>query len=222
MRDRIGVPATARTRGQRAARASVVAAVTVAMALFMPACSKKSAPQTTAPAGFTVVRDAGAGFAVAVPADWQRIPLPGDLDDFDKQSRALVNRNPKLSPAVLQARQLLQFGGKLMAVSPDGTSIINLTVDKADEKSLAEIGRVTTAKLQEAGATNLSQEQATTGAGPALMLRFRLPIEGQGGATQEANETQYYVLHDGKSFVLTLQNGTDELAASVAGSLRLR
>ncbi|MCA1691485.1 MAG: hypothetical protein LC733_04505 [Actinobacteria bacterium] len=215
MHVRVGVPS-------RALSPAFAVLVSLALALSMSACGKKGAPQTTAPAGFTVVRDAGAGFAVAVPGDWQRIPLPGDLDDFDKQSRALANRNPKLSPAILQARQLLQSGGKLMAVSPDGVSIINLTVDKADEKTLTEIGRVTSAKLQEAGATNLAQEPATTGAGPALKLRFRLPIEGQGGETQEANETQYFVLHDGKSFVLTFQNATDDLAASVAGSLRLR
>lgn len=201
---------------------AVAVAVSLAMLLVLSACRDKEAPQTTAPDGFVVVRDASAGFALAVPADWQQVPLPPDLDEFDRKAAELTGRNPRLAPAIVQARQLLQFGGRVMAVSPDGTSIVNLTVDKADEKSLGEIGRVTSAKLQEAGATDLAQEQTTTGAGPALKLTFRLQIEGQGGTNVQASETQYYVLHKGKSFVITIQNGTPEIASTVAASLRLR
>lgn len=200
----------------------VMAAVSVALLLALTGCRDKAAPNTTAPAGFVVVRDAGAGFALAVPADWQQVPLPGDLDEFDRKASELTGRNPRIAPAIVQARQLLQSGGRVMAVSPDGASVLNLTVDRADEKNLAEVGRVVPAKLQEAGATDVSQEQATTGAGPALKLTFKLMVEGQGGTTVIANETQYFVLHDGKSFVITLQNGTPEIANAVAASLRLR
>jgi hypothetical protein len=122
----------------------------------------------------------------------------------------------------VQARQLLQSGGKLVAVSPDGEARINLTVDEADEKTLAEVGRVTSQSLTDSGATNLTQEQTTSGAGPALKLTFQYPIEGQGGMTVQAQEIQYYVLHKGKSYVLTVINGPGELASTVAGSLRLR
>ena len=201
---------------------ALTAALLLAIVVALPACRDKAAPQTTAPAGFVVVRDASAGFAMAVPADWQQVPLPGDLDEFDRKASDLQARNPRIAPAIVQARQLLQSGGRVMAVSPDGASVLNLTVDRADEKNLTEVARVTTAKLQEAGATDLVQEQTTTGAGPALKLTFKLPVEGQGGTTVTANETQYFVLHDGKSFVITLQNGTPEIANTVAASLRLR
>lgn len=201
---------------------SPLVGITLLVLLTAVSCSKKTAPETTAPSGFVVVRNAGAGFAVAVPRGWQQVPLPGDLDEFDKKAGELTGRNPKLGPAVVQARQLLQQGGKLMAVSPDGTSIMNLTVDKADEKTLAEIGRVTTAALQEGGATNIAQEQTTSGAGPALKLTFRYPIEGPGGTMVEADEIQYFVLHEGKSFVITLINSPPDVAAAIAGSLRLR
>jgi hypothetical protein len=200
----------------------LMAALSVVTALALPACRDKSAPQTTAPAGFVVVRDADAGFALAVPGDWQQIPLPQDLDEFDRRANDLQGRNPRFAPAIVQARQLLQSGGKFMAVSQDGLSILNLTVDKADLKNLADIGRATSAKLQEAGATDVAQEQTTTGAGPALKLTFKLPVEGVGGTTVQANETQFFVLHDGKSYVITLQNGTPEIADAVAASLRLR
>ena len=201
---------------------ALTAVLSLAVVLALPACRDKTAPQTTAPAGFVVVRDAGAGFALAVPSDWQQVPLPSDLDEFDRKASELQGRNPRLAPAIVQARQLLQSGGRVMAVSPDGASVLNLTVDRADEKNLAEVARVTTAKLQEAGATDVAQEQTTTGAGPGLKLTFKLMVEGVGGTTVVANETQYFVLHDGKSFVITLQNGTPEIANAVAASLRLR
>lgn len=214
---RTGAP----TRPALSVRA-VGVALSMTMVLGLSGCRDKSAPETTAPSGFVVVRDAGAGFALAVPADWQQVPLPVDLDKFDRKASALATRNPRIAPAIVQARQLLQSGGRLMAVSPDGASIINLTVDRADEKTLAEVGRVTTAKLQEAGATDVAQEPATTGAGRALKLTFKLLVEGQGGASVQANETQYFVLHNGKSFVITIQNGTPDIATAVANSFRLR
>lgn len=203
------------------ARAALVA-VSLALVLGLPGCRDKAAPQTTAPAGFVVVRDASAGFALAVPADWQQVPLPDDLDEFDRKASELSGRNPRIAPAIVQARQLLQSGGRVMAVSPDGASVLNLTVDRADEKNLAEVARVTSAKLGEAGATEVAHSETTTGAGRALKLTFKLPIEGQGGETVVANETQYIVLKDGKSFVITLQNGTPQIADAVAASLRLR
>lgn len=194
----------------------------VALAVSLVACGDKEAPNTTAPSGFVVVRDASAGFAIAVPADWQQVSLEGNLDRFDRQAFDLTGKNPNLGPAIVQARQLLQQGGRLMAVSQDGRSIVNLTVDKADEESLDEIGRLTSAKLTEAGATNLTQEITTTGAGRALKLTFRLRLEGPGGTEMEAEETQFYLLRDEKSFVITVQNGTPEIVSAVAGSFRLR
>ncbi len=184
------------------------------------ACGKE-APETTAPPGFRVIRDADVGFAVAVPADWERIPLPDDIAKFDRQAIEITTRNEKLAPAIVQARQLLQYGGKLMVVSPDGRSSLNLTVDRADEKTLEEVGRVTSARLTDSGATELRQEMTTSGAGPALKLTFRYPIEGEGGEKVRADEIQYFVLHEGKSFVLTVINGGAELASTVAASLRL-
>ena len=208
-------------RSARSARA-VAVALSLAAVLALPACRDKAAPQTTAPAGFVVVRDASAGFALAVPADWQQVPLPSDLDEFDRKASELTGRNPRIAPAIVQARQLLQSGGRVMAVSPDGASVLNLTVDRADEKNLDEVARLITPKLEEAGATDVAHGQTTTGAGRALKLTFKLPVEGQGGQTVVANETQFIVLKGGKSFVITLQNGTPTIADTVAASLRLR
>ncbi|MGH9222661.1 MAG: hypothetical protein ACRD2W_02410 [Acidimicrobiales bacterium] len=194
----------------------------LAVLLVTTGCGDKSAPQTIAPAGFVAVRNASSGFAVAVPSDWVQIPLPEDIDEFDEKSRALIATNEALLPAINQARQIVQFGGKLMVVSPDGNSRINLTVDKAQEDSLEEIARTTVPLLTEGGATELQQSQAPTGAGNALKLTFKYPLPGRGDAVSIANEVQYYLLRGGKSYVLTVINATPEVVQAVADSFRLR
>jgi hypothetical protein len=193
----------------------------VVATLTLAGCSKE-APETTVPAGFVAVRDASTGFAVGIPSDWTRIPLPQDLDRFDRTAITLTDRNPRLAPAIIQARQLLQFGGKLMAVSPDGGSIINITSDETKEKTLAEVARNTVPSLEMNGATQVAQEETSIPAGRALRLTFKYPLEGQNHEQVIADEVQYYVLKGGKSFVLTIINGQGDLPATVARTLRLR
>ncbi len=196
--------------------------VAFAALLTLTGCSDKKAPDTTAPPGFTVAKDDGAGFAMAVPADWVQIPLLQDIDAFDRQARELQGQNRNLGPAILQARQLAQSGGKLMAVSADGKSIINLTVDKSDEKNLTEVATAVRKSLEDNGATELSEAQATTGAGAALRLTFRYPIAGGSDTPTIADEVQYYVLKGGKSYVLTFINPPQGHPEAVAGSLKIR
>lgn len=202
-------------------RARFIAAA-VAVPLVLAGCSDKSAPNTTAPAGFKVVRNAGTGFALAVPSDWVEIHLTQDLDDFDDRARAQTQRNDALIPAVNSARQIAQSGGKFMAVSPDGNARVNLTVDDAQEETLDELATAIVPVLEESGATEVRQDRAETGAGPALRLAFKFPLPGRANETMVADEIQYYVIHDDKTFVLTVINGAPDLGQSVAGSLRLR
>jgi hypothetical protein len=218
----VSVLGTVPNRAAPPLRLPVALAVAVLVLLSGAACRDKSAPETTAPPGFVAVRDSKSGFAVAVPSDWTQIPLPQDIEIFDRRAQELSLSNPNLGPAIIQARQLLQYGGKVMAVSPDGNSIVNVTGDKAKEKSLTEIGRSTAKSLEENGATELVQEQASTGAGPALKFRFKYPLAGKGDTITMADEVQYYLLEGGRSWVITVINGSNDLADAVAQSFRLR
>ena len=197
-------------------------AVLLVALLPLTACSDKKTPETTAPPGFTVVKAAGPGFAVAIPADWVQIPLLTNIDAFDKSARDLQFKYAGLGPAIIQARQLSQSGGELMAVTTDGKSIINLTVDKTKEKTLAQVGTAVSKSLIDNGATDLTQEQATTGAGAALRLTFKYPIPGDSNTPTIASEVQYYVLKGGRSFVLTFINPPADLPAAVAATFKLR
>jgi hypothetical protein len=208
------------SRGRLQGLVSTLAAVMLAAGLA--GCSGDAeAPDTTAPDGFQVVRDAKGGFAVAVPQDWTRVPLSDSPATFDKTANSLRLANPKLASVLNQARVLGQSGGRFMAVAPDGTSNANLTVDKAKEKTVDEIAQRSTAGLQNFGATNISQEPTTLDGKAALKVSFRLPVETDNG-TVPTDEVQWYLLEGKKAFILTVAAVPTPVANSIANSLKLR
>ncbi|MDP8937101.1 MAG: hypothetical protein M3O23_05145 [Actinomycetota bacterium] len=205
MRTRIGVWGTA-----------------VVLAMLLAACGDEEAPDTTAPQGFTVVRDADDGFAIAVPAVWTQVPMGVKAEEFDRNANRLRGENPKLASALVQARVVSGGGGKMLAIDPEGRASVNLTVDKAEEKNLAEIVQKSKARLGEFGATNLTETPVTLDGEPATKLSFRLPLETDNGTVTVA-ETQYYQLRGGKkAYILTVIDTDDALATLIADSLRIR
>ena len=192
------------------------------MAVAFAACGgDEKAPETTAPAGFTVMSDDKEGFAVAVPSDWTQIPLSNNPADFDQDANRLRLANPKLASILNQARVLGQSGGKFMAVTPDGTGSVNLTSDKPKEKTLEEIVRNSITGLEGVGATDIKQQPSTLNGKPAARLTFRVPVETDAG-TVPTDEIQHYLLEDGKAFILTVAATPADVADAIAASLRLR
>ena len=114
-------------------------AVAVSMAVSMAACGDDEAPETTAPQGFTVVRDADDGFAIAVPAVWTQVPMRVKAEEFDRTANRLPDKNPKLGSALVQARVVSGGRRSMLAIDPEGRASVNLAVDKDQEKNLAEI-----------------------------------------------------------------------------------
>ncbi len=204
-------------RGLRPALAAVI----VPLVLLLGCGSDPKAPETEAPAGFRVFQDDKAGVAVAVPADWQEIGLSDELSVFNTAANKLRVENPNLSTAIVLARIVAQAGGRLFAVDREGTSSLNLTVGKAREKTLDEVLATIRPALEEAGATELAEESTTLPAGPALRLRFKAPLKTDDGQVV-LDEVQYYLLKDGKLYILTVASADSALAATVAETLRIR
>ncbi|MEA2685460.1 MAG: hypothetical protein QOE93_655 [Actinomycetota bacterium] len=200
---------------------SVLAVLIVPLVLLSGCGSDPKAPDTTAPPGFTVFKDDKAGFAVAIPADWQKVPLTDDLTDFNKTANRLRLENPNLGTAMVLARIVAQAGGRLFAVDHDGTSSVNLTVDKAREKSIDEVVATIKPALTGAGATDLTDEAIILPAGPAARLRFKLPVQTDEGPVV-VDEVQYYLLKDGSLSILTVVASDLGLATTIAESLRIR
>lgn len=188
------------------------------------ACRNLTAPATEVPPGFVQVSHHDSGVTLAVPGEWIQIPMPknSNVARFNETATDLILRDPRLVPAVNQARQVLQSGGKAFAVSEDGQMRVNVTVDKTKEKTLDQLAANVVESLEQGGAIDLVQARAPTGVGEALKLTFKFPIDAAGNETVLADEVQYYVLHDGKSYVLTVINGPPDLPDTVARSLRLR
>ncbi len=192
------------------------------LAASLAACGDKKAPNTTGPQGFTVVRDADDGFAIAIPEIWTQVPMGVRAEEFDRNANRLRGENPKLASALNQARVVSQGGGKMLAIDPEGKAGANLTIDTAEEKNLAEIVQKSTAKLTEFGASNLTETPVTLAGKPATKLSFTLPIDTDSGKIT-VRETQYYQLRgDKKAFILTVIDTDDALATLIADSLRVR
>ncbi len=194
----------------------------VVLAVSLAACGEEEAPETTAPQGFTVVRDADDGFAIAVPAIWTQVPMGVKAAEFDANANRLRGDNPKLASALVQARVVSGGGGKMLAIDPEGRAMVNLTVDKAEEKNLAEIVQKSSARLTEFGASDIVQTPVTIDGEPATKLSFRLPLDTDDGKIT-VPETQYYQLRGGKkAYILTVIDTDDALATLIADSLRIR
>jgi hypothetical protein len=212
------VRVTQRYRLQAVTRA---AAALCLMVLAMAACSDPKAPTITPPAGYTAASNDKAGFAVAVPADWTQIPLAVNPADFDKDANALRLANPKLASILNQARVLGQSGGLFMAVAKDGVANVNLTADKPDQKTVEAVVTASVEALKGVQATNFAQEAATLSGKPAIRLAFRIPVATDAG-TVPTESIQYYMLDNGKAYILTVAAASAEVASTVAGSFKVR
>ena len=199
------------------------AATAVALSLLLAvACSKTPvAPTTTAPPGYDVRSGAKVGFALAVPSDWTTIPLNPNTDIFNKSANTLRLANPKLASILNKARIIGESGGAFMAVSPDGVADVNLTVDKPKEKTVDQIVTNSVASLNQNGATKVTQSPTTLSGKPAITVSFTLPVDTDAG-TVPTDETQFYLLQNGKAYILTISAAPAGVAQAVATSLVVR
>ena len=199
-----------------------MATISLGLVVSTAACGREPvAPQTSAPAGFTVVSDAETGFAIAVPSGWQRIPLTPDLEVFERNANRIRLQNPKLTSIIESARVIAGSGGKLLASDQEGAASVNLTVDKSKEETVDEVVAKVRTKLESDGASNLTSGPATVAGLPAVRLSFRFPVQTDAGDVQ-TDEIQYYLLKDGKAYILTVLGAGPDVAEAISATLRLR
>lgn len=191
----------------------------IILALAAVACGDdKPSPALTAPppaAGFT--RVIGTGFTIDMPAGWHQPPL--DPGSFDQTAAALRAQNPKLASALEAARASLGQGSRLFAIDPADGSSVNLIVTTTQGRSLTDLVAQAVRQLEQVGAGSLREERTNVGSRPAVRLEFSLAVRGETG-TLTVPETQYYVVDDGRLFILTLFGDHPSLPA-VADSLRI-
>jgi ABC-type sugar transport system substrate-binding protein len=200
-----------------AVAAAVAAAVALAVAAAGCGDDRPSAANTAPPpvAGFT--RVIGAGFTIDMPAGWPQPAL--DPAAFDRTAEALRAQNPRLAAGLDQARGTLDRGTRLFAIDPTDGSSVNLIVTEAGDRSLDDLVVEAVSQLEAVGASSLRQERTNVGSRRAARLQFGLPVTGTAGSLT-VPETQYYVVHQKRLYVLTLFGDSPTLN-TVAQSLRI-
>ena len=165
------------------------------------------------PAGYIDVKDAEMGFALAIPRDWQQVPL--NAETLKQQADAVRAQHPELADS-LESAQSLVGPGRLFAIHPDGLSNVNVIVNDAQGASVEDLVGPAADELRTRGGEVQSQERTTVGGEPAVKtaVRFRVTPE----TTVDA--VQYYVVKRGRVFVLTL-TGRDPALDIIPKSLRL-
>jgi hypothetical protein len=182
---------------------------------------EEAAPALTPPPGFTVVSSGKAGFAIAVPEDWIRLPLTG-LGPYDEAAERIQAQNPATKDALDTGRTLIGRGVELFALDPEdnGATTANLIVRGTPEgETLEKASKQSVDLLATRGATNVVREYTQLGGVEATKISFTIPVATASG-TRDVPTTQYIVLHDETSYVLTLA-GTGPDRDAVVESLRI-
>ena len=178
--------------------------------------SAETTPQTerTVPAGYIDVKDAETGVSVAVPEDWQQVPL--NAATLRQQADAVRSENPKLAENLDSAQRLIGGGGKLYAIHPDGESNVNLIVTDSGGTKLEDIPGPAVRELRSRGATIESQERTTLNGEEAIKVKMKFPLS----AEKSVDEVQYYVIKRGRAYILTL-TGHDPALDVIANSMAI-
>jgi hypothetical protein len=178
--------------------------------------STEEAPQTarTVPAGYIDVKDAETGLSLAVPEDWQQVPL--NAETLRQQADAVRQTNPKLAETLDSAQGLIGGGGKVFAIHPDGKSNVNLIVTNAEGAKLDDVPGPAVRELRNRGATIESQERTTLGGEDAVKVTMKFPVS----AEESVDEVQYYVIKRERAYILTL-TGKDPKLDVIANSLSI-
>lgn len=204
--------------------ALVLAAAAIAAAALTGCGSDPQAPDTVAPAGYSVVKNDDAGVTLAVPDDWSSLTLTEDVSELNRTINSLRVGRPEIGEALNQARILAtRLRGRVFAVHPDGSTYASVTVDRAQERTLDEVLAVVREALAEEGASGLSDERVNLAAGPAVRVSYSIEQPSEDGDGTPIDKVQYYVLKDGRAYLLEVGGEAEpDLADTIADTLRIR
>lgn len=175
-------------------------------------------PTPSIPAGWERYEQEDANFAVALPETW--VPLdPARLNDSDAFNE-MIEQNPQIAELLgsvagqLESGQIAFFGfdresgpgfATNLNVIPAGPT--NLSADELAEQGAANVEQTIPVEGE------IEQEQVTLPAGESARLRYRWTLNNPAGTAIPVAVTQYLLVVDGESFVLSFSTTTSELAS---------
>ncbi len=170
-------------------------------------------------AGWTRYEKAEDGFAIALPPGWQQMDL--DPETVKESMQTMMKDNPQMAEALSEQAQSMaasgvKFWGFDMAdLSDDSPGLTNVNVlvsDVPKEVTLDQYEQVNAQQLEQM-ATDVKHERVNLPAGEAIKFTSKLTTNTETGSIEQAL-TQYALLKDGTSYVITFTTETSELAGN--------
>lgn len=165
--------------------------------------------------GRIVVADKG--FALTLPDGWTRV-------DITPEALEAAMEASELDPALAaqyeaQIKSLLGTGLSIFAFGPDPSAGTQVTVLALPGMglSLDLLDQINQSQLENMAEGDIVSERITLPAGDAIHYRYRLGVEGTGGATLD----QYFVLVGANQLVVTATNATETDARAIADSIEV-
>lgn len=118
-----------------------------------------------------------------------------------------------------QIKSLLGTGLSIFAFGPDPSAGTQVTVLALPGMglSLDLLDQINQSQLENMAEGDIVSERITLPAGDAIHYRYRLGVEGTGGATLD----QYFVLVGANQLVVTATNATETDARAIADSIEV-
>lgn len=201
-----GAPTSAATSAPPSVAPEASPSAAAASAAATPAAS-------LATTGRIVVADKG--FALTLPDGWTRV-------DVTPEALEAAMEASELDPALAaqyeaQIKSLLGTGLSIFAFGPDPSAGTQVTVLALPGMglSLDLLDQINQSQLESLAEGDIVSERITLPAGDAIHYRYRLGVEGTGGATLD----QYFVLVGANQLVVTATNATETDAKAIADSI---
>ncbi len=159
------------------------------------------------------------GFALTLPAGWTRVDLSeGDLD-------AIIAAAGEVDPALAQQyagqiQAMMAAGLAIFAFGPDPASGTNLNVLALPGAglSLDLLEQLNTAQIEAIAGDEVTVERVTLPAGEAIHYRYEIAAAG---LPNGASVDQYLVIAGDKQLVVSVSNGSEADAQSIANSIEV-
>jgi len=156
------------------------------------------------------------GIAIGLPDDWRAVS-PGEVLS-DKEMQELGGENPSIAP-YLEAVSGPKSPIKFFAFDPDvkkgfATNLNIIVAGGAEGASLDDLAEAAVAEIEKLPTvtSEIKEDRVDLDAGEAVRLRFQQRFKAEGSAV-EVSTTQYGLIVDGTSYILSFTTLPEQLKA---------
>ncbi len=183
------------------------------------ATPKPTALVIVVPSGFTQYAISEAGFVLALPAAWQRLPV--ESQELEASLQVVRATNPELAALIgARGKEMLQSGVKFWAFDLGADAlktkfVTNVTVTRQtlpnevsfDAYVLVNVNQINGLSSRQG---EVNHQRVTLAGVPAEKLDYSLVFQSDDGSSTTAAITQYLLLNRNDAFVLTYATRADQ------------